>query len=87
MIGHMMVGCPRFVEMKNLLKDKASKLINNQPLANKKTLTSLVNMVVVVIHNKRNEEHVFKDWELLKNKNVVDYNEKEKLKKSFVETI
>jgi hypothetical protein len=68
MIGHMMVGCARFVEMKTLLKDKASKLVNNQPLANKKTLTFLVNMVVVVIHSKRNEEHALKDWELLKTK-------------------
>ncbi len=68
----MMVGCPRFVKMENLLQDNASKSINNQPIANKKTLTSLVNMVVVVIHSKRNEEHVFKDWELLKNKIVVD---------------
>jgi hypothetical protein len=44
-------------------------------------------MVVMVIRSQKIEEHVFKEKGLLKNKNVVDWIEEEKMRKTFVETI
>jgi hypothetical protein len=40
-------------------------------------------MVVMVIRSQKIEEHVFKEKGLLKNKNVVDWIEEEKMRKTL----
>jgi len=50
-MGHMMVTCPSFGEMKNSFKNKNVKPIEHQPIANKNKLTTFVNMDIVIKYN------------------------------------
>ncbi len=64
-------------------------IIKVQHVAKIKTFITKVNVVDVNVttRNKANEKHVFKDRKLRKANSVVNWDKKEWLKKSMVETI
>jgi hypothetical protein len=64
-------------------------IIKVQHVAKIKTFITEVNVVDVNVttRNKANEKHVFKDRKLRKANSVVNWDKKERLKKSMVETI
>jgi hypothetical protein len=43
------------------IRDKSIKLIKNQHVVDKKTPITLVKMVAMDTHNRKNEEHEFKE--------------------------
>ncbi len=69
-----------------MFKDKVTRLLDGQLVVDK-TMPTNSNNMITIITNSMNEEQMYKDQELFKNKIVVDQNEEEKLKKSFVEQL
>ncbi len=63
------------------------KPIETLTTLDKKPPTILINMVVVATKSQKNEEQVFKEKEMLKNKTTIDWTKEEKMRKTFVETI
>jgi precorrin isomerase len=74
-----MIDCPKFVKMKKISHGKFVIVAKVQPIAKTQTIIADVNMVDVnvTIRSKVIKEHVFKDREARKTKNVTDW-EKEK---------
>ncbi len=63
------------------------KLIETLTTLDKKPPIISINMVIMATKSQKNEEQVFKEKEMLKNKSTIDWTKDEKMKKTFVETI
>jgi len=84
-----MIDSPKFIKMQKMFHGKSVTIAKIQPVAKIKTISIDVNVVDVNVttRNKAIEKHVFKDRKPRKAKNVVDWEKKEWLKKSVLETI
>jgi len=83
-----MIDCPKFIEMHKIFHGKFMPISEVQHVVEIQKSITNVNVVDVNVTtgSKATEEHVFKDREPRNAKNIVDW-EKERLKKSMVETI
>jgi len=83
-----MIDCPKFIEMQKLFHGKSLTIAEVQLVTKIKIVNTDVNVMDVnVTTSKAIEEHVFKDRKPRKAKSVVDWEKKEQLKKSMLETI
>ncbi len=84
-----MIDCPKFIEMQKMFHGKSLTIAEVQLVAKIKIVNTDVNVmdVNVTTRIKAIEEHVFKDRKPRKAKSVVDWEKKEQLKKSMLETI
>ncbi len=73
-VGHKFTNYLRFDEMQNILKDKGDQFIESKPVADIKTIITLIDMVDVNVTtcSKTNEKQMFKDRKPRKNQFVVD---------------
>ncbi len=76
-----MIDCPKFVHMQKMFHGKFVVIIEVQ-LVKRQTIITNVNVVDVNVmtRNKVIEEHVFKNGEPRKAKNVANWEKKEQLK-------
>jgi len=72
--GHKMTNCPKFAEMQKMFHGKYVIVVKVQPVAETQTIITNVNMVDVNVttRSKVIKEHVFKDRETRKAKNVTN---------------
>lgn len=83
------MDCPRFGKMQDMFKDIGGRTIESKLIIETKVIITLVSMVDVNVTtwSNRNVEHVFKGQKPRKNKSTIDWEIKDKLKNSMVETI
>jgi hypothetical protein len=74
-----MTNCPKFVEMKKMFHGKSMIVVVVQLVIETQTFIMDVNVVDVNVttRSKVTKEHVFKDREPRKEKNVVDFKKEE----------
>jgi hypothetical protein len=81
--GHKMIDYPKFIEMQKMFHEKSMIITKVQPIVETQIGTTNVNVgdVNVTTRSNATKQHVFKDKELRKTKNVTDSEKEEQLKK------